>query len=98
MNQSVNHEASCHRTSAHAMRSSPPAAPQPTKDKRHADKREEGKKRNKSKKYLFQRHNAHQLSNTGDIGVTEAQQGEQRVCLSGDRGEHDPVSGALILV
>lgn len=42
--------------------------------------------------YLFQRHNTHQLSNTGDIGVTEAQQGEQSVCLSDERGGHDPVS------
>lgn len=59
------------------------------------------------KKYLLQRHDAHQLPDTGDIGVTEAQQGEQRVCLSneregegeaeergreGEQEEHDPVS------
>lgn len=41
MNQSVNHEASCDRTTAHAMRSSHPAAPPRTKDKGHVDKREE---------------------------------------------------------
>lgn len=48
--------------------------------------------------YLFQCHDTHQLSNTGDIGVTETQQGEQSVCLSDERGRHDPVSGELILV
>lgn len=48
--------------------------------------------------YLFQRHDTHQLSNTGDIGVTEAQQGEQSVCLSDERGRHDLVSAELILV
>lgn len=42
--------------------------------------------------YLFQRHDTHQLSNTGDIGVTETQQGEQSVCLSDERGQHDLVS------
>lgn len=50
----------------------------------------------KSKKwlYLFQCHNTHQLTNAGDIGVTETQQGEQSVGLSNERGErgHDPVS------
>lgn len=95
MNQSVNHEASCDRTTAHAMRSSHPAAPPRTKDKGHVDKREGG---GVSKTYLFQRHDAHQLPNTGDIGVTEAQQGEQSVCLSGEGGEHDPVSVQLVLV
>lgn len=35
--------------------------------------------------YLLQRHDAHQLPNTGDIGMTEAQQREQRVCLSNER-------------
>lgn len=48
--------------------------------------------------YLFQRHDTHQLSNTGDIGVTETQQGEQSVCLSDERGRHDLVSVELILV
>lgn len=43
---------------------------------------------NDKKLYLFQCHNTHQLSNTGDIGVTEAQQGEQSVCLSQERVEH----------
>lgn len=48
--------------------------------------------------YLFQRHDTHQLSNTGDVSVTETQQGEQSVCLSDERGRHDPVSVKLILV
>lgn len=41
----------------------------------------------KSKKwlYLFQCHNTHQLTNAGDIGVTETQQGEQSVGLSNER-------------
>lgn len=48
--------------------------------------------------YLFQRHDTHQLSDTGDIGVTETQQGEQSVCLRDERGRHDSVSAELGLV
>lgn len=37
--------------------------------------------------YLLQCHDTHQLSNTGDIGVTETQQREQSVGLSNKREE-----------
>lgn len=49
------------------------------------------KKRWKKRLYLFECHNTHQLSNTGDISVTEAQQREQSVCLSNER-ERDTIS------
>lgn len=57
-----------------------------------------GKNKKQKQMYLFQRHDTHQLSNTGDIGVAETQQGEQCVCLSDERGPHDLVSVELILV
>lgn len=94
MNQSVNHQASCDRTSAHAVRSLQLVSLEQTKDNNHAEKR--GKKRQQM--YLFQRHDTHQLPDAGDIGVTETQQGEQSVCLSDERGQHDSVSAQLSLV
>ena len=37
--------------------------------------------------HLFERYDAHKLAYAGDIGVTEAQQGEQRVGLRGRERE-----------
>lgn len=79
MNQSANHRASCDRTTAHAVRPSHPVSLERTKDDKHHQQR----------MYLFQRHDAHQLPNTGDISVTEAQQGEESVCLRGERERED---------
>lgn len=52
--------------------------------KKQAD---EGEK-NKENHYLLQCHDSHQLSNTGDIGMTETQQREESVGLSNDREKH----------
>lgn len=85
MNQSINHDASCDRTTAHNMRSSHLAVMPHYKKHAYKEKNGSWEKKRKKEMYLFQCHDTHQLSNTGDIGVTETQQREQSVGLSNER-------------
>lgn len=101
MNQSIKHDAHCDRTTAHNVRSPWLVVMLHYRiilrevTKKHADK-----EKTQENHYLLQCHDTHQLSNTGDIGVTESQQREQSVGLSNDREreEHNPVSVKCIVL
>ncbi len=92
MNQSIKHDAPCDGTTAHNVRSHLTSHRNDAlqAETKRADKNMQINKNMTRKKkwlYLFQCHNTHQLSNTGDIGMTETQQGEQSVGLSNEREE-----------
>lgn len=87
MNQSIKHDAPSDRTTAHNMRSSQLAVmPHYRIKPREVTKKHTAEEKTKTKRfYLFECHNTHQLSNTGDIGMTETQQREQSVGLSNEK-------------